>query len=57
MKRLEDGRATCAFVSPRRVNGETAHYADVLANDQDWALMWYLLVNDRTYSVPRRTSP
>ena len=53
---FEDGRATCAFVSPRRVNGETAHYADVLANDQDWALMWYLLVNDRTYSVPRRTS-
>ena len=41
----EDGRATCAFVMPRRVNGEAAHYADAYANDQDWALMYYLMVN------------
>ena len=41
----EDGRATCAFVMPRRVNGEPAHYADAYANDQDWALLFYLIVN------------
>ena len=41
---FEDGKATCAFVMPRRVNGEPAHYADAYANDQDWALMFYLMV-------------
>ena len=46
---FEDGRATCAFVMPRRVNGEPAHYADAYANDQDWALMYYLMV---TAQVP-----
>ena len=43
---FEDGKATCAFVMPRMVNGKSAHYADDYANDQDWALMWYLLVNE-----------
>ena len=43
---FEDGRATCAFIYPRRVNGEPAHYADAYANDQDWALMYWLLVNE-----------
>lgn len=41
----EDGRGSCAFVYPRRVDGETAHFADTLANDQDWALLYYLIVN------------
>lgn len=41
---FEDGRATCAFVNPRMVNGTPAHYADAYANDQDWALMFYLTV-------------
>lgn len=41
----EDGRATCAFVYPRRIDGKAAHYADAYANDQDWALVFYLLVN------------
>lgn len=41
---FEDGSATCAFVYPRRVNGEKAHFADVFANDQDWALAFYLRV-------------
>ena len=44
---FEDGRATCAFVFPRRVNGEPAHYADAYANDQDWALLFYILVNEK----------
>ncbi|MDO4929656.1 MAG: six-hairpin glycosidase [Bacteroidales bacterium] len=43
---FEDGCATCAFVYPRMVNGEPAHYADVFANDQDWALVSYLFVNE-----------
>lgn len=43
---FEDGKATCAFVYPRRVNGEPANYADAYANDQDWALMYWLLVNE-----------
>ena len=44
---FEDGLATCAFVFPRRVNGEPAHYADAYANDQDWALLFYMLVNEK----------
>lgn len=43
---FEDGRATCAFVYPKRVNGEKTHFADAYANDQDFALMFYLLVNN-----------
>ena len=43
---FEDGKATCAFVYPRRVNGEPAHYADAYANDQDWALVYWLMVNE-----------
>ena len=35
------------FVFPRRVNGEPAHYADAYANDQDWALLFYMLVNEK----------
>jgi len=41
-----DGRGTCAWVYPNRVNGEPAHFADPLANDQDWALVFYLLCED-----------
>ena len=43
---FEDGTGSCAFVYPKRVNGEQAHFADVFANDQDWALVFYLLVNE-----------
>lgn len=41
----ENGKATCAFINPRMVDGVEAHYADAYANDQDWALVFYLLVN------------
>ena len=41
----EDGRATCAILRPSRVNGEKAMYRDAYANDQDFALMYYLLIN------------
>lgn len=43
---FEDGTGSCAFVYPKRINGEQAHFADVFANDQDWALAFYLLVNE-----------
>jgi len=40
-----DGSATCAFVFPTSVDGEAAHVADPLANDQDWHLViWMDLV-------------
>lgn len=42
---FEDGKASCAYLYPRRVNGEKAQYYDAFANDQDWALVYYLLVN------------
>lgn len=42
---FEDGKASCALVNPRMINGEKAHYSDAFANDQDWALVFYLLVN------------
>lgn len=38
----DDGAATCAFVYPSCVNGAPAHHEDPLANDQDWALVYYL---------------
>jgi hypothetical protein len=37
-----DGSASCAFVYPSCVNGQPAHVADPLANDQDWALVYAL---------------
>ena len=37
-----DGRAGCAWVLPDRVNGQPARFRDPLANDQDWALVYYL---------------
>ena len=43
---FEDGKASCAYLNPRRVNGEKAQYYDAFANDQDWALVFYLLVNN-----------
>ena len=43
---FEDGTASCAFVYPKRINGEKAHFADAFANDQDWALSYYLTFNE-----------
>ena len=42
----EDGTGSCAFVYPKRIYGEKAHFADAFANDQDWALAFYLMVNE-----------
>jgi hypothetical protein len=42
-----DGSATCAFVMPTSVDGVPAHFADPLANDQDFHLaLWMQLDAD-----------
>lgn len=43
----EDGKGSCAYLNPKRVNGEKASFYDAYANDQDWALAyWYQVNND-----------
>lgn len=42
---FEDGKASCAFIYPNKVNGEKAFFYDPYANDQDWALVYYLMIN------------
>lgn len=42
---FEDGRASCAYMYPYKVNGAKAQFYDPFANDQDWGLVYYLLVN------------
>ncbi|MEI8311598.1 MAG: hypothetical protein WCH98_12660, partial [Verrucomicrobiota bacterium] len=37
-----DGSATCAYLYPDVVNGEPGRFADPLANDQDWALVFLM---------------
>jgi len=44
---FEDGKASCAFVFPNKVNGQKAFFYDPYANDQDWALVYYLMVNEK----------
>ncbi|MGF7011041.1 hypothetical protein M2146_001584 [Lachnospiraceae bacterium PF1-22] len=38
----ESGEATCAYLYPQSVNGRKGDFADPWANDQDWALYYYL---------------
>lgn len=48
---FDDGSATCAFVFPSTVDGESAHVPDPLANDQEWPLaIWLELAESE--SVP-----
>jgi hypothetical protein len=44
----DDGSATCAFSFPGCVDGNPAHAPDPLANDQDWALVYYLRATQPT---------
>ncbi|RAH53126.1 hypothetical protein BO85DRAFT_505270 [Aspergillus piperis CBS 112811] len=44
------GSATCAFVYPSAVNGNSANVADPMANDQDWHLVIWLRLLE--YGVP-----
>jgi hypothetical protein len=38
-----DGRAYCAYVNPLTVNGAPGRFFDPWANDQDWALVYWLM--------------
>jgi hypothetical protein len=42
----ENGKASCAYLYPSKVDGIKAQFYDPYANDQDWALVSYLTVND-----------
>lgn len=43
---FEDGKASCAYLYPNKVNGVRTGFYDPFANDQDWALVYYLLVHE-----------
>ncbi|MDR1758280.1 MAG: DUF5695 domain-containing protein [Bacteroidales bacterium] len=43
----EDGRASCAYVYPTKVNDTDARCYDPFANDQDWALAYFLILNSK----------
>lgn len=38
----EDGKASCAYLYPETIGGKPGKYYDSFANDQDWALAYYL---------------
>lgn len=42
---FEDGKASCAYMYPYKIDGVKAQFYDPYANDQDWALVYYILVN------------
>ena len=42
---FEDGKASCAYMYPYKIDGVKAQFYDPYGNDQDWALVYYLLVN------------
>lgn len=40
----EDGRGSCAYLYPNRINGIKGKFYDPYANDQDWALVYYYFI-------------
>lgn len=38
----EDGRASCAYLYPNFINNKPGKFYDPFANDQDWALVFYM---------------
>lgn len=42
---FEDGKASCAYLYPYKIDGMKSQFYDAYANDQDWALVYYLLIN------------
>lgn len=42
---FENGKASCAYLYPYKVNGIKTGFYDPYANDQDWALVYYLMIN------------
>ena len=43
---MPDGSASCAYVYPVSVNGTAAGFYDPYANDQDWALYYYITFSE-----------
>lgn len=46
---IPGGKASCAYMYPRRVDGRPAKFHDAYANDQDWALAYYLQVRKNVW--------
>lgn len=46
---MPGGKASCAYLYPRRVDGKPAKFYDAYANDQDWALAYYLQVKENVW--------
>lgn len=46
---MPDGKASCAYLYPHRVDGKPAKFYDAYANDQDWALAYYLQVKENVW--------
>lgn len=46
---MPDGKASCAYLYPRRVDGRPAKFYDAYANDQDWALAYYLQTKENVW--------
>lgn len=44
---FEDGKASCAFLYPNKVNGQKAFFYDPYGNDQDWALVHYMMIHKK----------
>lgn len=44
---FEDGRASCAYIFPDAVNGEEAEFYDPYANDQDYAMVYFLRIYEQ----------
>jgi hypothetical protein len=42
-----DGSASCAYIDPLEVDGKPGQFFDAWANDQDWAMDNYLVVNGK----------
>lgn len=44
----EDGRGYCAYLYPDKIDGKAGKFNDPYANDQDWALAYYYLINEES---------
>jgi hypothetical protein len=50
-----DGSATCAMSYPLSIDGRPGRCRDPYANDQDWALVFWLMVDEATTRQPPRS--
>lgn len=41
-----DGRGSCAYIYPNKVNGKNGKFYDPFANDQDWGMFYYIEMQD-----------